>query len=77
MLPATTTTPYTCPANQVAGDLSKSNTAASSATIYEIVNNVKNNIGSSIYVGYNGFTPSQSGSSIYIDMPTTAASYVS
>jgi ribosome recycling factor len=75
-LPTTTTTPYTCPANQVAGDLSKSS-AASSATVYEIVNNVKNNIGSSIYVGNNGFTPSQSGSSIYIDMPTTASSYVS
>jgi hypothetical protein len=61
---------------QVSGDLSKSN-AASSATIYEIVSNVKNNIGSNIFIGNNGFTPSISGSPIYIDMPTTASSYVS
>ena len=73
---ASTSTAYTCPANQIIGDLSKTN-ASLSATIYEIVNNVKNNIGSSIYVGNNGFTPSKPGSSIFIDLPTTASSFVS
>ena len=74
--PITTTLPYTCPVNQVDGDLSKTN-ASLSTTIYEIVNNIKNNIGSIIYVGNSGFTPSQPGGSIFIDMPTTASSFVS
>jgi hypothetical protein len=76
LLPTTTTTPYVCPASQVSGDLSKSS-AASSATIYELVSNFKNNIGSNIFIGSNGFTPTTPGSSIYIDMPNTASSYVS
>ena len=71
----TSTTPilHTCPDNQIDGDLSKNN-ANASALIYEIVSNIKNIIGSNIFVGNSGFTPSQPGSSIFIDMPTTSSS---